>query len=169
MQIKQELFVLLTVVANLINFLLLLLLWFIQHLYGSFIQIYGALHLFSSSSGARYYICFVDGCSNYTWICLLNQKSQAFSAFLTLKNLVELQFGSKIKAIKQIMLKNTSVLATFSSHLAFYIDFCVLTPMYKMVNLKENITISLKLALLYLLMLTYLLLFGGKPFILQPT
>nr|KYP59043.1 Retrovirus-related Pol polyprotein from transposon TNT 1-94 [Cajanus cajan] len=54
----------------------------------------------ASSSGARYYIIFIDAFSKYSWIFLLHTKSQAFDAFNKFKTNVELQLGYRLKAIQ---------------------------------------------------------------------
>ena len=53
-----------------------------------------------SKSGCRYYICFVDACTRYTYIYLLENKSQAFHAFQLYKALLENLIGHKIKALQ---------------------------------------------------------------------
>ena len=49
-----------------------------------------------SRNGFRYYICFLDVYSRYTWIYFLSYKSDAFSAFLKFKSLVEKLLGHSI-------------------------------------------------------------------------
>ena len=68
----------------------------------------------SSSSGARYYITFMDAFSKHTWFYLLNQKSQALSTFVQFKTLVENQLGKKIKAIQT---DNAKEFLAFSNYL----------------------------------------------------
>nr|KYP31487.1 Retrovirus-related Pol polyprotein from transposon TNT 1-94 [Cajanus cajan] len=53
-----------------------------------------------SSTGARHYIIFLDAYSRYSWIYLLNSKSQAFDAFVQFKTSAELQLGMKVKALQ---------------------------------------------------------------------
>ena len=52
-----------------------------------------------SISGFKYYIHFVDDISRYTWIYPLKLKSDALSAFIQFKNLVENQYEQKIKCV----------------------------------------------------------------------
>nr|KYP32605.1 Retrovirus-related Pol polyprotein from transposon TNT 1-94 [Cajanus cajan] len=54
----------------------------------------------ATSTGARYYIVFLDAFSKYSWIYLLNSKSEAFTAFQQFKSSAELQLNTKIKAIQ---------------------------------------------------------------------
>ena len=67
-----------------------------------------------STSGARYYITFMDANTKHIWFYLINQKSQAFSTFLQFKTLVENQLGKKIKAVQT---DNAKELLTFSKYL----------------------------------------------------
>ena len=43
-----------------------------------------------SSTGYKYYICFVDAISRYSWIYLLRNKSYLFQTFQNFKAQVEL-------------------------------------------------------------------------------
>lgn len=53
-----------------------------------------------SSTGFNYYISFIDANTRFTWLYLLKNNSEALQTFLTFKNMVELQFQTKIKAIQ---------------------------------------------------------------------
>lgn len=53
-----------------------------------------------SVSGYRYYICFVDDYSRFAWIYPLHNKSEAFAAFKSFKNMVENRFDKRIKILQ---------------------------------------------------------------------
>ncbi|KAL5545398.1 hypothetical protein UlMin_005085 [Ulmus minor] len=53
-----------------------------------------------STSGARYFILFVDNHTRFTWLFPLQTKDQALKAFIQYKILAENQFNGKIKAIQ---------------------------------------------------------------------
>ena len=53
-----------------------------------------------SINGWKYYIVFIDSYTRYTWLYLLKNKSDAHTAFLNFKSLVENHFGSKILAFQ---------------------------------------------------------------------
>nr|KYP65239.1 hypothetical protein KK1_011471 [Cajanus cajan] len=55
-----------------------------------------------SSNGSRYYMHFVDAYSKYTWIYLLQHKSQALTCFIHFKNMIENQLDHKIKCILKL-------------------------------------------------------------------
>ena len=50
-----------------------------------------------SNIGYRYYICFKDDFSRYTWVYPLKQKTEILSTFCAFQKLVENLFNSKIK------------------------------------------------------------------------
>ncbi|XP_060965620.1 uncharacterized protein LOC133034535 [Cannabis sativa] len=54
----------------------------------------------NSHTNSRFYIHFVDDHSRYTWLFPLKHKSDALSAFVQFKALVENQFNRKIKALR---------------------------------------------------------------------
>lgn len=54
----------------------------------------------SSTNGNRYYIHFMDAYSRFTWIYLLQTKSQALASFIHFKTIVENQLGSTIKVFQ---------------------------------------------------------------------
>ena len=56
--------------------------------------------LVQSSNGYKYYICFVDAFSRYTWIDLLRNKLDLFQTFQNFKAQDELQLGFKIKCLQ---------------------------------------------------------------------
>jgi len=47
-----------------------------------------------------YYVAFVDAFSKYTWLYLISHKSQATSAFLQFKSLVENQIGYSLETLQ---------------------------------------------------------------------
>ena len=53
-----------------------------------------------SSNGYKYYICFVNAFSRYTWIYLLRNKSDSFQTFQNFKAQAELQLVFKIKCLQ---------------------------------------------------------------------
>ena len=53
-----------------------------------------------SSDGYCYYICFVDDYSRFSWIYPLRAKSEALTAFVHFKAMVENQFDRKIKILQ---------------------------------------------------------------------
>jgi len=66
-----------------------------------------------ANNGASYYISFLDSYSKYTWIYLLNAKSQALAAFECFKLFYENQTGFKIKTIQTDNAKEFVVFNTF--------------------------------------------------------
>ena len=48
-------------------------------------------------NGFRYYICFVDDYSKFTWLYPLKRKSEAYSVFVNFERMVKTQFNSNIK------------------------------------------------------------------------
>lgn len=58
------------------------------------------------SAGYQYYISFVDTFSRHTWIYFLKSKFDALQAFLTFKQHVELQLGTKIKQLQSDGVEN---------------------------------------------------------------
>ncbi|KAL4347792.1 hypothetical protein GQ457_17G001580 [Hibiscus cannabinus] len=53
-----------------------------------------------SFSGYRYAMVLVDDFSRYTWIKFLKEKSEALTKFVEFRNVVEKEFGMKIKCIR---------------------------------------------------------------------
>ena len=56
--------------------------------------------LVMSIDGFRYYVLFVDHLTRFTWLYLLNSKSEVFSKFLEFKAMVETQFSTRIKTLR---------------------------------------------------------------------
>ncbi|KAK1421243.1 hypothetical protein QVD17_23430 [Tagetes erecta] len=50
-----------------------------------------------STSGHRYYILFLDDCTDFLWTYPITNKSQAYTAFTNFYNLINTQFERKIK------------------------------------------------------------------------
>jgi transposase InsO family protein len=50
-----------------------------------------------TSSGYRYWLTFINDCSCYAWIYLLERKSEAFNAFKLFKAMVEKQYNAVIR------------------------------------------------------------------------
>jgi hypothetical protein len=53
----------------------------------------------SNISGARWFVSFIDDCSRVTWIFLMNNKSEVPQLFIQFYNMVQTQFGKRIKRI----------------------------------------------------------------------
>jgi histone deacetylase 1/2 len=53
-----------------------------------------------STTGARYYISFLDDATKYLWLFPLKLKSDAYPTFLNFQTVVERQFDTKIKALQ---------------------------------------------------------------------
>ncbi|MFV1056248.1 DDE-type integrase/transposase/recombinase, partial [Klebsiella pneumoniae] len=53
-----------------------------------------------SFAGFRYYICFVDDFTKYTWLYPLKHKSQAYTTFVTFEKMVKTQFNSHVKLFR---------------------------------------------------------------------
>ena len=69
--------------------------------------------LLCASNGDRYYISFIDAFSKYTWLYLLNHKSQAIAAFYVLKHFSEKQTGYTLKSIQSDNAKEFLTLQTY--------------------------------------------------------
>jgi transposase InsO family protein len=54
----------------------------------------------SNISGARWFVSFIDDCSRVTWIFLMNNKSEVPQLFIQFYNMVQTQFGKRIKRIR---------------------------------------------------------------------
>ena len=53
-----------------------------------------------SISGHRWFVTFIDGFSRYTWLYLLNHKSNVFTVFKDLYALIKNKFGNTIKVLR---------------------------------------------------------------------
>ena len=53
-----------------------------------------------SISGHRWFVTCIDGFSRYTWLYLLNHKSDVFTVFKDLCALIESKFGNTIKVLR---------------------------------------------------------------------
>ena len=56
--------------------------------------------LTSSINGFKYYVLFIDHFTKFTWIYLLNSKSEVFTKFVQFKAMGETQFSTKIKTFR---------------------------------------------------------------------
>lgn len=54
----------------------------------------------TSVNGFKYYVLFIDHFTRFTWIYLLQSKSEVLDKFVHFKNLVENQFSVKIKTFR---------------------------------------------------------------------
>jgi len=64
-----------------------------------YIDIWGPAPI-NATCGARYYISFLDAFTRYTWLYLINTKSQALAVFKLFKTFAENQTGHKLKSIQ---------------------------------------------------------------------
>ena len=71
----------------------------------------------SSTTGARYFILFVDDFSRLSWIYPLHSKDQALFVFIKFKSLVENQFNSRIQCLRS---DNGGEFKAFSSYLTMH-------------------------------------------------
>ena len=53
-----------------------------------------------SVNGFKYYVLFIDHFTRFTWVFLLNSKSEVFNKFVHFKAMVETQFSTKIKTFR---------------------------------------------------------------------
>ena len=51
-------------------------------------------------NGFKYYVLFIDHFTRFTWLYLLQSKSEVFDKFVHFKNLIENQFSTKIKTFR---------------------------------------------------------------------
>ena len=54
----------------------------------------------TSMNGFKYYVLFIDHFTRFTWLYLLQSKSEVFDKFVHFKNLIENQFSTKIKTFR---------------------------------------------------------------------
>ena len=54
----------------------------------------------STRGGKKYFITFIDDCTRYSYVYLLNNKDEAMNMFLTYKAEVENQLNKNIKILK---------------------------------------------------------------------
>ena len=54
----------------------------------------------TSVTGSKYFFLFIDDHTRFTWLYLLQNKSETYSYFLKFKNLIETQFHSSIKCLQ---------------------------------------------------------------------
>ena len=93
---------------------------------------------------------FIDGFSRYTWLYLLNHKSNVFTVFKDLYALIKNKFGNTIKVLRSD--NGTEYVNQEFEHFLFLmvlnIKQPVLTLQSKTVLLKEKIGIYLRLLIL---------------------
>jgi transposase InsO family protein len=53
-----------------------------------------------SLGGSRYFLSFIDDCTQHTWVYLIARKSEVFDCFRDLKGFVENKSGRKIKCLR---------------------------------------------------------------------
>ena len=67
-----------------------------------------------SVNDARYYVHFLDAFSKYTWIFLLQSKSQISNVFIQFPKMAELQVVHKLKVLQS---DNTKEFLSFTNYL----------------------------------------------------
>jgi len=113
-----------------------------------------------ATSGAKYFILFLDDYSRYTWFYPLHTKDQALSTFKQFKLQVENQFDTRIKRIQ------SDNGGEFKCFMSFLQQFGILHRFscpyqLKMDELRESIGTLLRLGWLCWLMLPYQCHFGN--------
>ena len=61
----------------------------------------------TSHDGFKYFVIFIDNFSRTSWLYLMKHKSEVFTHFQTFTNLIETQFGKKIKFLERTMEPNS--------------------------------------------------------------
>ena len=56
--------------------------------------------LVTTSSGHRWFVIFVDDCTQMTWLYLLKHKDEVFAIFQSFHTMVQTQFFAKIKILR---------------------------------------------------------------------
>ncbi|KAL6346953.1 hypothetical protein AAG906_006013 [Vitis piasezkii] len=103
----------------------------------------------TSTSGAKYFILFVDDYSRYTWLYLLQSKDQALPIFKQFKLQVENQFDAKIKCLQSDNGGEFRSFMSFLQEFGVLHRFHVLTTHPKMGELnKHRHVVETRLALL---------------------
>lgn len=82
-----------------------------------------------SINGARYFLLFIDDCTKYTWIYLLQSKNDVQSVFKLFKAMIETQFNARLKVLQSGGGTEFRALAPFlSSHGIVHRLSCPYTP-----------------------------------------
>lgn len=84
-----------------------------------------------SNLGFKYYVCFIDDYSRFTWIYLLHQKREVFLHFKHFKALVENLFSQKIKVFQSDgcgEFVNSNIQQFFSTNGIYFQKSCPDTP-----------------------------------------
>jgi hypothetical protein len=118
-------------------------------------------------SGHNYYVGFIDAYSRFTWLYLINRKSDVFNVFIQFQLHVERLLKHKILRFQSDWGANIETSALFSRNLGFPIMSLVHIHISRTVLLNLSIITSLKLVSLFLLMHLSLFIFGAMP-LLQP-
>jgi hypothetical protein len=82
----------------------------------------------ASLTGAKYFLTIVDDCTRFTWIHLMNNKSQTRSLLISFFNLIETQFQHKIKCLRSDNGIEFQMSDFFHSHGVIHQLSCVETP-----------------------------------------
>jgi histone deacetylase 1/2 len=86
-----------------------------------------------------YYVSFIDDHTKYTWIYLLQKKSDVFAVFRDFQALVERKFDKKILSMQTDWGGEYERLNSFLNKLALLTEFLVLMLINRMEQPKENI------------------------------
>lgn len=54
----------------------------------------------TSVNGAQYFVLFIDDCTRFCWLYLINSKTDVLPIFLKFKAMIENQFNTNIKALQ---------------------------------------------------------------------
>eukprot|EP00261_Vitis_vinifera_P019697 XP_010650252.1 PREDICTED: uncharacterized protein LOC104879339 [Vitis vinifera] len=95
--------------------------------------------LVKSTSGARYFILFLDDYSRYTWFYPLQTKDQALPAFKKFKLQVENQFDAKIKCLQSDNGGEFRSFKTFLQQTSIFHRFSCRITQLRMGELNESI------------------------------
>jgi hypothetical protein len=100
--------------------------------------------------GFKYYISFIDDFSKFTWIYLMNDRTNAQHIYMLFQAHVERLLDTKIKCVQSDWVGNIkNFTINFSSNLALPIVSLILMATNKMVRPNESIGILWKLVLLF--------------------
>jgi hypothetical protein len=97
-----------------------------------------------SINGKRYYVCFVDDFSKFTWLFPIAAKSEVTSIFLSFQSMWKNYLIVKSRLSNQIGVVNSTPLILFWPNKEFLTESPVLIPINNKAQLNENTDISLK-------------------------
>ena len=123
-------------------------------------------HAQTSVSGHNYYVSFIDAYSRFTWLYLINRKSDVFDVFLQFQAHVERLLKHKIIHVQSDWGVNITTSIPFLISLGFRIACLVLIHISRMARLNVSIVTLSKPVSPYLLMHQHLFVFGVMLFLL---